>query len=558
MSALAAALPQPTPAQLARGIAGAVPAELSKSPLLGILGVVMGAGVVTLTSRMISLGLADFKGHQGFGYDESAWIGTAFDVGLMFIGPFTVYLGGLMGPRRILLTSAAMFTLLMMFLPFIHNYALVIVAVGLGGLTSGTFYPLTLTFALRNIPIRYLPFTIALYASFVDGAVNIAPSLYGWYRDHLSWQWMFWNSALITPLMMLCIYFGIPKSPPAKEHHEAPSFAGFLYASAGFALVLAACEQGERLDWWRSGVFNALFASGSFLLIAALVRRLRGANPLVDMPYLRQRNTILLGCGLFFFRFFLVTTIILIPQTLALHGFEPDQIGPAVVWTAVSFVPLSIVAGFLLISNVDTRLLLATGFASIAFASILNAQMTSAWAAPDYYRTEFLLGFGQCFAFIGLVSAIILQALFSGALVKPQRVLTFSAYFHTIRLFGGTLGAVLTGRFIAEREKFHSNLLGLHVQQGSWITDGNIRQLTAGAFAKSSGLGQAAGRAVDIVGARLRLQAYTLSLNDAFYLVAWVCVIALVFVAFMRTEPMNYGDVSAIQQDLGRSKGVTT
>ena len=86
MAASAPALPQPTPVQLARGIAGAVPGELSKSPLLGILGVIIGAGVVTLTSRMISLGLPDFKGHLGFGYDESAWIGTAFDVGLMFIG----------------------------------------------------------------------------------------------------------------------------------------------------------------------------------------------------------------------------------------------------------------------------------------------------------------------------------------------------------------------------------------------------------------------------------------------------------------------------------------
>src|SRR5580704_15644236 len=358
MSASTVALPQPTPTQLARGIAGAVPGTLSKSPLLGILGVITGAGVVTLTSRMISLGLNDFKGHRGFGFDDSAWIGTAFDVGLMFIGPFTVYLGGLMGPRRILLGAAAMFTLLLIVLPTIHNYPLLLVAMLLAGLTGGTFYPLTLTFALRNIPVRYLPFTIALYASFVDGAVNIAPSLYGWYRNHLSWEWMFWNSVVITPLMMLCIYFGIPKSPPAKEPGEAPSFAGFLYASAGFALVLAACEQGERLGWWHSGVFTALFASGSFLLLCALVRRVRGANPLVDMPYLRQWNTILLGTGLFFFRFFLVTTIILVPQALAIHGFEPDQIGPAVIWTATSFVPLAFLAGFFLVSNVDPRLLL--------------------------------------------------------------------------------------------------------------------------------------------------------------------------------------------------------
>src|SRR6202142_4315978 len=408
-SSAAVALPQPTPAQLARGIAGAVPAELSKSPVLGILGVILGAGVVTLTSRMISLGLPDFKGHLGFGYDESAWSGTAFDVGLMFIGPFTVYLGGLIAPRRILLTAAALFTLLSILLPFVHNYSLVIVVLCLAGLTSGTFYPLTLTFALRNIPLRYLPYTIALYASFVDGAVNIAPSLYGWDRDHLSWHWMFWNSAAITPLMMICIYFGMPKSPPAKEHGEAPSFAGFLYASAGLALILAACEQGERLDWWHSGVFTALFASGSFLLLCAFVRRLLGSNPLVDMPYLRRWDTILLGTGLFFFRFFLVTTIILVPQALAIHGFEPDQIGPAVIWTAASFVPLAFLAGFLLLSNVDPRLLLASGFAAMAVASLMNARMTSAWAAPNFYRTEFLMGFGQCFAFIGLVSAIILQ-----------------------------------------------------------------------------------------------------------------------------------------------------
>jgi DHA2 family multidrug resistance protein len=555
MSASSIVMPQPTPVQLARGIAGAVPVELSKSPLLGILGVITGAGVVTLTSRMISLGLPDLKGHLGFSYDGGAWIGTAFDVGLMFIGPFTVYLGGLMGPRRILLAAAAIFTLLCIFLPFIHNYGLLIVVLALAGLASGTFYPLTLTFALRNIPLRYLPFTIALYASFVDGAVNIAPSLYGWYRNHLSWEWMFWNSALITPVMMLCIYLGIPKSPPAKEHGQAPSFAGFLYASAGFALVLAACEQGERLDWWHSGIFTALFASGSFLLLCSLVRRVLGPNPLVDMPYLRQWNTILLGTGLFFFRFFLVTTIILIPQALAIHGFEPDQIGPAVVWTAASFVPLAFLAGFLLISNADPRLLLAGGFVAMAAASLLNAEMTSAWAAPNFYRTEFLMGFGQCFAFIGLVAAIILQGLFSGGLAKPQRILTFSAFFHIVRIFGGTIGAVLMGRFIAEREKFHSNLLGLHVQHGSWITDGSIHQLTAGFYAKSSGLADAAGRAVDVVGARLRLQAYTLSLIDGFYLVAWASVVALVLVALLREPPLKYGDLSGLQQQQAAVKG---
>ncbi len=518
--------------------------------MLGILGVIMGAGIVTLTGRMITLGLPDLKGHLGIGFDDGAWLSSAYNIALMFIGPFTVYLGGLLGPRRILFFAATSFTLICAFIPFIHSYSLLITALALAGLASGTFYPLTLTFALRNIPLRFLPFTIALYATFVDGAVNIAPSLYGWYREHLSWHWMFWNSAMITPLMMLCIYYGIPPSPPRKKSSAAPSFAGFLYASAGLAMLYAAIDQGERLDWWRSAVFVALFAGGSFLLLCSLVRRLRSPNPLVDMPYLRQWNTVLLGIGLFLFRFCLVTTIILVPQSLAIQGFEPNQIGPAVIWSAAPLVLLAFVAGLLLLSKFDSRLLMASGFVCMALASWLNADLTSAWSASNYYRTELLMGMGQSFAFIGLVATIVLQGIFSGGLAKPQWILTFSAFFHTIRLFSGNLGAVYMGHFIAQREKLHSNLLGLHAQNGNWVTDGNIRQLTAGLFSQSSGLAAATGRAVGVISGRLRLQAYTLSIIDGFYLVAWACVVALLLVPLLRKSPLNYGDLSAVQQQL--------
>src|ERR1700741_4038191 len=550
MGASTIALPRPTPIQIAQAPAGAIPADLSKSPLLGILGVIMGAGIVTLTGRMITLGLADLKGHVGIGFDQGAWISSAYNIALMFIGPFTVYLGALLGPKRILLFASTTFTLICAFLPLIHNYSLLIVALVLAGLASGTFYPLTLTFALRNIPLKFLPFTIALYATFVDGAVNIAPTLYGWYRDHLSWHWMFWNSAVITAFMMLCIYFGIPKAAAAKKSGPAPNFAGFLYWSAGLAMLYAAIDQGQRLDWWRSGLFNALFFGGAFLIVCALVRRLRIPNPLVAVPYLRQWNTILLGIGLFLFRFCLVATIILIPQSFAVQGFARDQIGPAVIWSALPLILIALIAGLLLANKADSRLLLASGFACMAFACYLNADLTSAWSASNYYRTELLMGVGQAFAFIGLVGSIILQGIFSGGLSKPQWILTFSAFFHIVRLFGGELGAVYMGHFIAQREKLHSNLLGLHVQSGNWITDTNIHQMTAGLFSKSSGVAAATGRAVGIISGRVRLQAYTLSINDGFYLVALACVVMLMLIVLLRRSPLNYGDVTALQGNL--------
>src|ERR1700675_2012794 len=546
--AASTALVQPTPAQIAHALAAGTPADLSSSPLLGILGVIMGAGIVTLAGRLLTLGAADLKGYLGIGFDDGAWIGSAFNVALMFIGPFTVYLGGLLGPRRVLLFSAAAFSVVSAFLPLVHSYSLLIVALVVAGLTSGTFYPLTLTFALRNIPVRFLPFTLALYATFVDGAVNIAPTLYGWYRDHLSWEWMFWTSGVIAPVMMVCIYYGIPAAPARKKSSEPPSFAGFLYASAGFAMLFAALDQGERLDWWHSGLFTALFAGGSFFLACSLVRRLRSPNPLVDLPYLRQWNTVFLGVALIFFRFCLLATIILIPQSLAIHGFEAVEIGPALVWTALPQLFIACVAALLLLSKLDSRLLMAAGFACMGLAACMNAGLTSAWSASNFYPTELLMGVGQSFAFVGLVSTIVLQAVFSGGLAKPQLALTFSAFFHIVRLFGGQMGVAFMTHFIAQREKLHSNLLGLHVQGGNWITDGNLRQLTAGLLSKSSGVAAATGRAAGLLGGRLRLQAYTLTLIDGFHLVAWACVMALLLIALLRPSPLSYGDLSIAPQ----------
>src|ERR1700727_619204 len=121
MATTSALLRPPTRWQIAKAVSGAVPAELSKSPVLGILGVVMGAGIVTLAGRLLSLGTADLKGSVGISYDDGAWIGSAFNVALMFIGPFTVFLGALFGARRILLVCAAMFTVVSALLPLVHS-----------------------------------------------------------------------------------------------------------------------------------------------------------------------------------------------------------------------------------------------------------------------------------------------------------------------------------------------------------------------------------------------------------------------------------------------------
>src|SRR5205809_2829631 len=137
-------------------------ASLSQNPYVGTLGVFLGAGIVTLNGRLISVGLPDLRGAMGLGIDEASWIPTAYNMALMFMGPFSVYLGGLLGPRRVLLYSGTIFSISSILLPFSPNLQTMLCLQVIGGLASGTFYPLTLTYALRVLPIRFIIYSICI------------------------------------------------------------------------------------------------------------------------------------------------------------------------------------------------------------------------------------------------------------------------------------------------------------------------------------------------------------------------------------------------------------
>ncbi|HTZ58104.1 MAG TPA: MFS transporter [Acidobacteriaceae bacterium] len=518
---------------------------ITTHPLLGVIGVLFGALVATCTGRLISVGLADLRGALHLGFDEGAWINTAFNAAQMFIGPFSVYLGGLLGPRRVLLACAAIFTVMSVLLPLAPNLPCLLTLLVIAGLTAGTFYPLTLSFVLRNLPMRYVLIGIAMYAMDIVFTTNVATSLEAWYMEHLSWHWIFWNSAVLTPIMMVLIYFGIPWQPlPAhKEGQPKPSWRGFLYASLGFSLLYIALDQGQRLNWFHSGVIVGLTASGVFLLLMTVVRHFSMPNPLVNLQFLLHRNTLLLGVVLIFFRFTILATVVIIPSYLgSVKGYLPLQTGPVLLWVGVPQCICGILGVFSL-RYIDARLVLTLGFSLVAIACVMNSHLSSAWSGANFAGSQVVLALGLALAFNGLVGAIILEVVNSGALKRPIDVLTFAGYFQTVRLFGGEIGAAFLGRFIAVREQFHSNILGLGVQLGDPATYQRLLGLGAGAQSQSAGLPQAAGRAVDILGLQVRQQAFTLAITDSFMLIAFSAVCCLIVIACMAPVPTQFRQV---------------
>jgi DHA2 family multidrug resistance protein len=157
--------------------------------------------------------------------------------------------------------------------------------------------------------------------------------------------------------------------------------------------------------------------------------------------------------------------------------------------------------------------------------------------------TELLLSAGLACTYIGLVSSIVLEGLEAGALTSAAYAATFSGFMHFIRIFGGQVGTVAMTRFVSLREKFHSNLLGLHVQAGAWLTDQRLGMLSSGLQPESAGAEEAHNRALDILSRQIRAQAYTMAVADGFILIGWMAVFYLLLMLFLRPGKISYKDL---------------
>jgi DHA2 family multidrug resistance protein len=508
--------------------------SLSQNPYVGTLGVFLGAGIVTLNGRLISVGLPDFRGAMGLGIDDASWIPTAYNMALMFMGPFSVYLGGLLGPRRVLLSSASIFVLCSILIPFSPNLQVMLCLQVISGLASGAFYPLTLSYALRALPMRYVSYAIGIYSMDIVGATSVGTSLEAWYVEHLSWHWIFWQSALLTPLMMVCIYLAIPNPPPRSGPKPVLSWRGFLYGSLALSLIFGALDQGERLDWLHSGVIVGLLVAAGFLLVVTTIRRWLSPNPLVNPIFLVNRNTALICACLFCFRFVMLAIALLLPAVLAVaQNYRPQQTG----YVLLGLIPPLIVSGVIaarLMRRFDNRLVFASGFTVVAIACLINAQVTSAWSGNNFLISQIVIGLGLALSFTALVGSFVQNAFDTGALSNPINVLTYASFIHCVRLFGGEAGTALMQRLISVREQFHSNVIGLHVDVGNWLTSERLQLLTQGFFPDSAGAEAAQERAALLLGGQVKLQAYTLAYADGYLAIAVVAVFAIVLIAFMK------------------------
>ncbi|UPG90326.1 MFS transporter [Luteibacter aegosomaticola] len=499
-------------------------------PWLGIVAVLLGAIATTLTSRLTSIGLADVRGAVSAGFDEGAWISTAFSAAQMFIGPLAIFLGRAFSPRRVLLVGCVVYGLAEFAIPFAPDLRGLVVLQVIAGLGSGTFIPLTASFILLGLPRKLWPWGLAAYAMNIILGLNVASSLEGWYVEHARWDWIFWQNTVVAIPMFFLYWFGLRHIPIDKEYLRGGDFRGMFVGAIGFTLVFIALDQGDRLDWFNSTFVVGVLAAGLIAIGLFLLHETTLPAPSVDFGLLVRRNVFFCILLITATRFLVTSSNTLVANFLIqVRGLRPLEVGNALLWVALPQLIIAPTVAWLL-NRVDARFAIGLGFSIATAGFLLATGITSEWAEGDFKVALLLQAIGETLELTAVIY-------FFAHHIGPTDGITFGALIQTARLFGGELGTSLLISFTRKAEQYHSNLIGQHVQAGAPLTDARIGTYADAVGALTQGAGSAEARGAGLVAAAVRGQAYTLSILDGFLLASCIGTLAVLIVLCLREPP---------------------
>jgi MFS transporter, DHA2 family, multidrug resistance protein len=183
---------------------------------------------------------------------------------------------------------------------------------------------------------------------------------------------------------------------------------------------------------------------------------------------------------------------------------------------------------------------MALGFALVGCACFLAGQLTHDWVGDDFLPSQLLQAIGQSFALTSLVW-------FALQHLDPSQIFTFGAVLQTGRLFGSQLGSAFIQTFVRTREQTYSNLIGLHVNGGSLLTEQRLGDYAKAVAARSVGDPEAGARANALLAGSVQNQAYVLAYIDGFMVLGFAVIGALLLMLLLR-DPPAHRDQSAARK----------
>lgn len=487
-----------------------------------------------LDTTIANVALRHIAGGLAVGLDESTYVITSYLVANAILLSISGWLSTVLGRKRFYMLCVAIFTVASLFCGLAWNLQALVLFRILQGLGGGGMATSEQAILADSFPPQKRGQAFAIYGVAVVVAPVVGPTLGGWITDTYSWHWVF---LINVPMGLISLFLvgTLVKEPSGAEQERQEllskglrvDYVGFTLVAVGLGSLEFVLDEGQRNDWFGSGMILSFALLAAFCLLALIPWELSRDDPIVDIRLLGQRQfgaCFLVMLGTFAV---LISATQLLPQLLQTEiGYTAMLAGLALSPGGIATMMLMPVVGRL-VGIVQPKYLIMFG-ATVAGLSMwhltgLTGDISYVYAA----LSRIYLAIGLPFLFLPVTTAS-----YDG--VPPEQTNQASALINVGRNIGGSMGVALSQTMLAQRQQFHQSRLIEHVAPSDLGYQQTIDEMTRFFQAQGSNATDAASQAIAWVGRTLQQQVDLLAYTDVFWSLAVLAMLLIPIAAVLR------------------------
>lgn len=405
-----------------------------------LIAVGTGGGLILLDETVLGVALPSLRRDFGMSQTASHWVINAYFLAFGGFAAAGGKLADLIGLRRAMVGSVALFGIASLAAGFAENTAWLITARTVQGLAAAVIYPTTLGLITAAFPKEQHGQAIGYLATIGTSFLMAGPLVGGFFTEILSWRWIFWVNVPMA-FIVVCVILAAWTDPPRQPGRPAIAAYEFPMLMAGIALIVFAIMQSA--EWgWRDPVIPISLAAGVIVMALFAILERRRETPLIEVVLFR--NLGFTACNLVFFtgQYIKITVVVFVALYLQhILGLSPMTAGLCLLVAMV---------GSPLTSSVAGRLGDRHGVRGPALAGMVATGAGLLWIAyfvgADRYALLIpglaLWGFSLQFCFVPAGHAVMKA-------VPPDKQGQAAGIITTVRLLGGTFGMAVSGTVLA-------------------------------------------------------------------------------------------------------------
>jgi MFS transporter, DHA2 family, multidrug resistance protein len=495
-----------------------------------------------LDTSIANVALPHIAGNLSAGRDESTWVLTSYLVSNAIVLPLSGWLSGVIGRKRFYMSCVALFTVSSFLCGLAPSLGVLVLCRILQGAGGGGLQPSEQAILNDTFSLEKRGMAFAVYGLAVVVAPTIGPWMGGWITDNFSWRWIFYINVPVGIISLILTNFLISDPPYMKKANIKAGFRidyiGIGLISLGLGSMQIVLDKGQREDWLSSNFIRVFFALMVFGIISGIIWELRQKEPVVDLRMLKDRNFAISTMAMFFLGFVLYASTVLIPQFLQeLLGYTAQLAGMALSPGGAVIMCMMPIVG-ILVSKVDTRILITFGCIVSASALFLMAGWDLQLDYGHAVRARMLQSFGLAFLFIPINVAAF-------AYVPREKSNMGTGIINLARNIGASVGIATVTTMLDRRTQFHQARLMEGVNDYSASYHNMLNGLQTKLVAAGSTVAHASAQAHGMIYNTVQRQAVMLAFIDNFKMLGVVFFSIIPVLLLMRKPRVPAGTISA-------------